>query len=79
MAAIYEQTGKFQEAEKTYKVMARKFNKEKDVWIKFGIFYFKNNKLNDGRFVLQRSIQSLEKKVRVEKLSAFAFGGCNRS
>ena len=72
MAAIYGQSGKFKEAEKIYKTMARKFNKEKDVWMKYGIFYFKNNKLNDGRFVLQRSLQSLEKKEHLDITSKFA-------
>ena len=52
--------------------MARKFNKEKEVWVKFGIFYYKNNKLSDGRFVLQRSLQSLDKKDHLEITSKFA-------
>jgi len=72
MAAIYAQSGKIKEAEKIFKTMVRKFNKEKDVWIKYGIFYFKNNKLNDGRFVLQRSLQSLDKKDHLDITSKFA-------
>merc|ERR1712086_1076719 len=72
VAAIYQQSGKVAEAEKVHKIMARKFNKEKEVWIKFGIFYYKNNKLNDGRFVLQRSLQSLEKRDHIEMSSKFA-------
>lgn len=72
MAAIYAQSGKVKEAEKIFKTMVRKFNKEKDVWIKYGIFYFKNNKLNDGRFVLQRSLQSLDKKDHLDITSKFA-------
>ena len=55
VAAIYQQAGNFSQAEKTFKLLSRKFNKEKEVWIKFGIFYYKNNKLSDGRFILQRS------------------------
>merc|ERR1712018_983981 len=39
LAAIYGQSGKASEAEKTFKVMLRKFGKEKEVWIKFAIFY----------------------------------------
>jgi len=72
MAAIYAQTGKIKEAESIFKTMVRKFNKERDVWIKYGIFYFKNNKLNDGRFVLQRSLQSLDKKDHLDITSKFA-------
>lgn len=72
MAAIYAQSGKIKEAESIFKTMVRKFNKEKDVWIKYGIFYFKNNKLNDGRFVLQRSLQSLDKKDHLDITSKFA-------
>jgi len=72
VAAIYQQSGNFAEAEKTYKILTRKFNKEKEVWIKFGIFYYKNNKLSDGRFVLQRSLQSLDKREHIEMSSKFA-------
>merc|ERR1719436_955745 len=72
MAAIYAQSGKFKQADKIFKTMTRKFNKEKDVWMKYGIFYFKNNKLNDGRFVLQRSLQSLDRREHIEMSSKFA-------
>ena len=53
-------------------MMVRKFNKEKEAWVKFGIFYYKNNKLSDGRFLLQRSLQSLEKRDHLEITSKFA-------
>merc|ERR1712113_261679 len=59
-------------AEKTFKVMVRKFGKEKEVWIKFAVFYFKSNKLNDGRFLLQRSKQSLEEREHVDIATKFA-------
>merc|ERR1719436_121214 len=72
MAAIYAQSGKFKQADKIFKTMTRKFNKEKDVWIKYGIFYYKNNKLNDGRFLLQRSLQSLDNREHIEMSSKFA-------
>ena len=72
VAAIYQQAGNFSEAEKTFKLLSKKFNKEKEVWIKFGIFYYKNNKLNDGRFILQRSLQSLDKREHIEMSSKFA-------
>ena len=72
VAAIYQQSGKMAEAEKTFKILTKKFNKEKEVWIKFGIFYYKNNKLTDGRFVLQRSLQSLDKREHIEMSSKFA-------
>ena len=52
--------------------MVRKFNKEKEAWVKFGIFYYKSNKLSDGRFLLQRSLQSLEKRDHLEITSKFA-------
>merc|ERR1711971_289995 len=69
---IYSQSGKFADAERIHKLLVRKFNKEKEVWIKFGIFYYKNNKLNDGRFILQRSLQSLDKRDHGEISSKFA-------
>ena len=46
LAAIYGQSGNAAEAEKIFKVLVRKFGKEKEVWVKFAIFYFKSNKLN---------------------------------
>ena len=72
VAQIYSQSGKFADAERIHKLLVRKFNKEKEAWIKFGIFYYKNNKLNDGRFVLQRSLQSLDKRDHIEMSSKFA-------
>ena len=72
LAAIYAQSGKAAEAEKIFKVMVRKFGKEKEVWIKFAVFYFKSNKLNDGRFLLQRSKQSLEEREHVDIATKFA-------
>ena len=72
VAAIYSQSAKVAEAEKIHKLLVRKFNKEKEAWIKYGIFYYKNNKLNDGRFVLQRSLQSLDKREHIEMSSKFA-------
>ena len=72
LAAIYGQSGKAAEAEKIFKVMVRKFGKEKEVWVKFAIFYFKSNKLNDGRFLLQRSKQSLEEREHVDIATKFA-------
>ena len=49
LAAIYGQSGKAAEAEKVFKTMVRKFGMEKEVWTRFAVFYFKSNKLNDGR------------------------------
>ena len=72
LAAIYGQSGKASEAEKIFKVMVRKFGMEKEVWVKFAIFYFKSNKLNDGRFLLQRSKQSLEEREHVDIATKFA-------
>jgi len=72
VAAIYSQSAKINEAEKTFKILVKKFSREKEVWIKFAIFYFKSNKLNDGRFLLQRSKQSLDKRDHVDIATKFA-------
>jgi len=72
LAAIHQQAGNFTEAEKTFKLLVRKFNKEKEVWVKFGIFYYKNAKLSEGRFLLQRSLQSLEKRDHLDMSTKFA-------
>ncbi len=38
MAAIFAKSNKIEEAEKTYRILLKKFAKEKDVWIRQAIF-----------------------------------------
>ena len=54
----------FQAAEQLYNTMLKKFGQDKDVWVNFGLFYFKDNKPDLARKLLQRSFKTLEKKQR---------------
>jgi hypothetical protein len=50
VATTYSQNEDDKEkAEKIYKIMARRFGKEPDVWIQLGQFYFKIANLKDAR------------------------------
>lgn len=69
-AALYAQSGKMDKAEKTHKVMARKFNKELEVWTQLGLFYYKAGNLKEARFTLQRSLQNLKKNADVVAVSS---------
>ena len=84
VASIYMENGKIDKAEKVYKLMARKFNKELEVWLALGQFYFKvyadqsqtedvrKKSLDNARFTLQRSVQNLKKSELVQISSKFA-------
>ena len=52
VAATYSLGDEQQEkAEKIYKIMARRFCKEPEVWTQLGQFYFKTGNLKDARCV----------------------------
>jgi len=44
--------------------MVKRFNKNKDVWHSFGLFYFSTQQAELGRKLLQRCLRSLERKDR---------------
>ena len=69
-ATIYMQSDKHEKAEKLYKLMARKFSKELNVWLLLGEFYYKTNNLKEARFTLQRSLQFLSKKSESVQVSS---------
>jgi len=72
MADIYTKSGKMEEAEKIFKVLVKKFCKVKEVWIRFGLFYYKNSRTEEGRFVFTRSLQNLELKDATDISAKFA-------
>ncbi|KAJ8317008.1 hypothetical protein KUTeg_004912 [Tegillarca granosa] len=72
MINIYVASGKIQEAEQLYNIMVRKYSMQKDTWTGFGLFYFKNNRIESARNLLQRSLKSLNKKDHVEVIAKFA-------
>lgn len=72
MVNLYVSSKKYEEAEDLYKTMVRKFKHDKNVHINFGLFFMKQNKIDAARNVLQRSLNSLEKKDHIDIIAKFA-------
>ncbi|XP_023328574.1 protein RRP5 homolog isoform X2 [Eurytemora carolleeae] len=72
MADIFSKSGKQLEAENIFKILAKKFSKVKEVWVRFGLFYYKNTRVEDGRFVFTRSLQNLEARDATDISAKFA-------
>lgn len=53
-----------QEASKIYYIMTKKYGQVLDVWIKAGIFFFRNKKFDEARNYMDRALVALEKKNR---------------
>ncbi|KZT75076.1 hypothetical protein DAEQUDRAFT_807332 [Daedalea quercina L-15889] len=72
LAAIFDQSGKAEEAEEQYKRTCKKFGHSSKIWTLFGEHYLKRGKLDDARKLLPRSLQSLEKRKHLKTISKFA-------
>lgn len=72
MAMVYAENNKIKEAEDTYYKVTKKFSQTFDVWIKAGIFFFKNNMLEEGRKYMDRALLSLDKSHHVNLINRFA-------
>lgn len=72
VAAMYNASGKMEEAEQTYQSMVRKFKQMKQVWVDFGLFLYKNGRLDAARNLLQRALQSLDRRDHVDTIGKFA-------
>ncbi|EJD51778.1 nucleic acid-binding protein [Auricularia subglabra TFB-10046 SS5] len=72
MAAIFDQTGKLEQAEEQFQKTCKKFGKSSKVWTEFGEFYLRHGKPEDARKLLSRCIQSLEKRKHLKTISKFA-------
>jgi rRNA biogenesis protein RRP5 len=64
LAQIYERTDKLELAEELLKKMSKKFNQSCKIWIQFAMLYMKQNRADDARACLTRSITSLPKRKR---------------
>ena len=64
MAEIFARSNKIQEAEAIFIKMTRKFSQSPEVWIKYGIFHYKNSNCELARKLLIKSFNSLDKKDR---------------
>ncbi|KAH9947721.1 hypothetical protein B0H21DRAFT_852620 [Amylocystis lapponica] len=72
VAAIFDQSDKFEKAEEQYQRTSKKFGQSSKVWTLFGEFYLKHGKLEEARKLLPRSLQSLEKRKHLKTISRFA-------
>ncbi|KAJ3550610.1 hypothetical protein NM688_g5035 [Phlebia brevispora] len=72
LAAIFDQSEKFEKAEEQYQRTCKKFGQSSKVWTLFGEHYFRRGKLEEARKLLPRSLQSLEKRKHLKTISKFA-------
>jgi rRNA biogenesis protein RRP5 len=64
MGEIYARSEKQTEAETIFIKMTKKFGRNPEVWIKYGIFHYKNSNCELARKLLLKSFNSLDKKDR---------------
>jgi len=69
---MHQKSGKINLAEDLFKNLIKKFKAHKSVWIRFAIFYYKQNKMDEARKLLERSLKSLLKRKHVAMISKFA-------
>merc|ERR1712098_736986 len=72
MADIYSRSGKLEEADGIYKILVKKFCKDKESWIRYGLFNYRNSRHEEGRFVFKRSLQNLESRDAADISAKFA-------
>jgi rRNA biogenesis protein RRP5 len=65
MAEIYARGEKPNEAETIFVKMTKKFGRVTDVWVKYGVFHYKNGHCELARKLLLKSFGSLDKKDRM--------------
>lgn len=62
---IYVKSGKIQQAEDVHRILMKRFRAEKNVWIHYATFCYKNANLEEGRKLVERAVKSLHKKDHV--------------
>lgn len=83
MINIYVKSGKVDEAESLHNKLVRRYSQDKDIWISFLMFYYKHERVDDARKLLQRCLKSLNLKHHVEMIAKsaqleFKFGDAER-
>lgn len=69
---IYTSNEEFDKAEKSFTFHLKRLKQFKEFWLDYGLFYFKVNKLDKARYVLEQSLKSLDKQEHVDVISKFA-------
>ncbi|KAI6136482.1 hypothetical protein F5141DRAFT_1074915 [Pisolithus sp. B1] len=72
LAAILEDSQKYEKAEEQYKRTCKKFGQSSKVWTLFAEHYLRRGRLEEARKLLSRSLQSLEKRKHIKTISKFA-------
>ncbi|XP_074640750.1 protein RRP5 homolog isoform X2 [Tubulanus polymorphus] len=72
LIGIYISSEKHEAAELLYNKMLKRFSSQKKVWVNFGLFYYKQQRFDSARKLLQRALKCLEKRDHVEIISNFA-------
>ncbi|KAG9314209.1 hypothetical protein JVU11DRAFT_4995 [Chiua virens] len=72
LAAIFDESQKYERAEEQYKRTCKKFGQSSKVWTLFAEHYFRRGLVEDARKLLTRSLQSLEKRKHLKTISKFA-------
>ncbi|XP_052773378.1 protein RRP5 homolog [Mya arenaria] len=72
MVNIYTTSGKMEEAEQVYNNLVRKHSVNKNVWLKFGEFYFQQGRSDSARKLMQRALKSLDMRHHVDVITRFA-------
>ncbi|XP_047480306.1 protein RRP5 homolog isoform X2 [Penaeus chinensis] len=71
MAMVYAENDKIKDASNIYYIMTKKFGQVLDVWIKAGIFFYRNKKFDEARKYMDRALIALDKKHHVELINRF--------
>ncbi|XP_052228949.1 protein RRP5 homolog isoform X2 [Dreissena polymorpha] len=72
MVNIYVTSGKTEEAEQLFSSIVKKHSGNKQVWLKFGEFYFTQGRPESARKLMQRALKCLEMRDHVDIITKFA-------
>jgi rRNA biogenesis protein RRP5 len=83
LAEIYEKSGNITGAEEVFDKAVKKYNYSKKVWGAYQHFCLRNEKADQAKIILKRSMQSLSRHKHVEVLTKYAlaefdFGNVDR-
>ncbi|KAF8560198.1 hypothetical protein OG21DRAFT_1401925 [Imleria badia] len=72
LAAIFDESQKYEKAEEQYKRTCKKFGQSSKVWTLFCEHHLRRQQVEDARKLLSRALQSLEKRKHLKTISKFA-------
>lgn len=69
---IHTSNEQFDKAEEAFAFNLKKLKQYKEFWLDYGRFFFKCNKLEKARNILEQSLKSLDKQDHIDVISKFA-------